>query len=309
MLGAARRLSLRTAVAAIVSGLVLVSGARGQDDVLYRIPLAPIAPTMEDCRRLSAEFGELVQQVLGRIQQCMRTTETKIGYGLECSHPRGVVTRLRAWPHCGSDEATLCELYARRDAEVSECQSRVRAGMERRRGAEEHAQALKNANDRYDSFRRAYDSTKSLLTDPRKFLMQTLSREIWSRIFPKGETESLGDRPDLAEEVYRYAFNQAKAGIRLTPSPFIRSIQQQMLDRLGGEFARTLVELDRIERALERFGTSEMDALARTAPVPVRSQPLGGADDCAILEDFQESRSLMQSDQERWLDLVAKCEE
>jgi len=76
--------------------------------------------------------------------------------------------------------------------------------------------------------------------------------------FRKAPNLSDGDRIDIAEEAYRFGFNEAQAGVASTPNPIVRAIQRSALLSIRDQFGATLAEFIQTVADLR----SEQDRLA-----------------------------------------------
>ena len=272
---------------------------------LPRLPKSPLNPTMQDCRGLAQDFYEMTRKLHEQNSACLRG-DARIGQGQECSLvSRKVVNVLRAWPQCSSIEVELCEVYARADAERSTCRARAanRADKEGRNETQ-RTDALKKANDKYEEIVASYHEVSDYVSDPRGYLVTKANQAIWSRIFPDGMRESAQDRPDLAQEVYRYTFNQSRAGLAMTPNPVIQAFQKTNLDFLQVAGEQTMAHMASITAEMGRFTVGNA-ALVKRDMLPVPAPK--AASECDVMKDTEASARLFDSDFDRWTALVQKC--
>jgi hypothetical protein len=127
-------------------------------------------------------------------------------------------------------------------------------------------------------------------------------------LFKSSDYRSDSIKTDVAAELYRFAQNYAKTGIQTTSNPLIRTIQQEALKRLGEQHKNIMEQADALGASLDSF--------AKQSPTPAKasgftpgaikvSAPPNAA--CAVFNDENASRELMQRDGKRWLELYSQC--
>jgi hypothetical protein len=294
---------------AAVSFLMLGTYVIGQTQSLPDIPLEP---TMNDCQALLRLYSDAGRQASTQVSACMMS-EPQIGWGQEVSvkRPCFLVKAMRAWPHCLPYEVRACELNQKRDNGYRTCYDRARARETReqaaRRQAEEQIGAANRLYEGYNRAKSTYDKARAFLTNPKEFLfkqLQITARDYALRMFDSGGILRR-DYIQTGNEIYKYSMNFAKEGVRATGTGIPQAIQIAALDQLGSLYGRTWKELDQALLEMKNFGTdaARPEIAPRLAVPPLhRDSP-----DCAVLNDVEASRRLMQRDEAAWLDLVGRC--
>lgn len=247
------------------------------------LPRSPLNPSTEDCRNLNQAYFERKSEIYKQIFVCFRAGDTDIGYTEECG--RRV---LRAYRRCAPLDTELCEVQEAQEREYAVCMSRVEREQEISADERRMAEGVRTAN----TYSQQFLGAAQLIKDPVSFVERALGRAVREQIFA-----SRNERLDLAQQVYDYAFLQARTGLAATRSPFIRSFQSAQLEIATAQMDRFVAE----SRGSGRGETPR--------PVPLRPlpHPTTKPDECAILRDPDQSRALMMRNTQQWRQLNDRC--
>lgn len=246
-----KRAYLNLSVVAIV--VVLARPGVAQDLVL---PVSPLSPTFADCNVLSQDFYHIRRGLFDQRRECA-SQPPDFGVASVC----GGRPQTHAFIQCIAIDEQICAVGAAARQEVQTCQERAQGMQQEQRLAQ-----LTEANDRYDQ---AMDILR-FVQDPLAYLGQMFS--------PFPDTLDLIYGPDrdqfdtsLAQEIYRYAHNQANAG-HVTVNPIINSIQSEALAHLARLHAHTIADLNELAAAVARF-----DGEFQNNPRPQQASGSSGA--------------------------------
>lgn len=244
---------------------ILLSLAHGE--IISSLPLSPINPTHHDCNVLYLQYNSIFRELSKKNLECI-DSPPEFGFYQNC-HGHEEVT---AWVQCSDIDIEECEVKIRQDKEVADCRAKAHDPSEDYSNKET---ALSNANKSYE---RARDMIQ-LIKNPESFLREKLSP------YPKAMSQIFGPDgskfdTDLAQEIYRYSNNQAKAGIQLTQNPIIRRIQSAALQHIAKEHKNTIHELNQLTEDINNFKSDKLND-DQNSTVKQTRQPI--EDLCRIL--------------------------
>jgi hypothetical protein len=255
------RISALAAVAACVASWAPGAVA---DSNIYLLPRSPVNPTWEDCRILYSRYYSLLRKRHDQMSACL-SQKAIFGEVTSCSGKPA----MRAWSQCIGVELEICQISRQRDAEIERCHADARARLSREEAEDrERAEQIRKANDSYEKAKKLI----GFLQDPKAYLRSIFAPypNALDRIF--GPSRDRLDA-DLGQEVYRYAHNQANAGVSATPNRLIRAIQTDALAHLGSVHGDVLRQLDEVSVQISNFDASLQ---AEFSSRPIASRPGSG---------------------------------
>lgn len=278
-----------------------------------QLPVSPNLPTVEDCRQLSQTLYRMLTARHKEISACIsgepRFTTLPLHRG-RCEE-----TGLVAWAQCVEvteetcrfsdyvqDENTKCTLRANQLAAANDKQ-RLQTAMDLAQLNQFDSQAKNTA--------KAFGAAYLAITDPAKLLQKALyqtDKALLGTIFPSLVGQIGRNDTDLAEQLYKFAYQRAKDGTRLMPNALIGRIQESSLRRIDSLYADIFGQMD---SALADMKASQrqIDSLRFAVP-PLLPAPRAGAvtdRECEILDDFASARRLSDDYPERFKALTRRC--
>ena len=278
-----------------------------------QLPVSPNLPTVEDCRQLSQTLHRMLMARYDEISACMRG-ESRFTT-LPLHRGRCEQTGYVAWAQCVEgqeetcrfsdyvqDENTKCTLRANQLAAANDKQ-RLQTAMDLAQLNQFDSESKNNA--------KAFGAAYLAITDPTKLLQKSLyqtDKALLGSIFPSLVGQIGRNDTDLAEQLYKFAYQRAKDGTRLMPNALIGRIQESSLRRIDSLYAEIFGQMN---SALADMKSSQrqLELLRFDAPPP-RPAPRSGAvpdRECEILDDFASARKLMDDDVERFKALTRRC--
>lgn len=267
----------------------------------------PLAPTNEDCARVGLAHSQRAQSLAIRDQECM-SGYPKVGYCETNCLP--VAT---AFPQCCSIEKAYCgEVHAwKEDNELCQSSHKAASGAARRVSGDTQdgkiAKELHAANGAYEAVTKAIEGIES----PQAFFAAALGRDspLYKRLFAK-DTDDRMSNPELGEELFRYAFNQARAGVRAqsgVTNELALKVQSKALDAIEKHYTEMFDQLHSTMEQMAQLDSNLQQSLNNFHPQTVPAGPPRSGADCAIINDPAASRRLLEQSSEEWLALTARC--
>ena len=234
------------------------------------MPTAPLAPSMQDCRRLNGEFHSRLSKVFHQISECM-TQPPEFGYGPECGMASEQIhTTLTAWKQCSYLQPQQCELLDAQRREVKLCNERA-SQSDRRDVA-----ALRRISDIEQGMAGSWGKAFRSLTNPTEFFFNTGIGKVTKTAFPawRGEAD-LKDDP-RAEQLFRFLQGTSEKALRSSANPIVREMQLESLLQIFNHFKRLTKNLNTLTTQINNFRTD--GAGVRDAPSPTDNsyQPTQG---------------------------------
>jgi hypothetical protein len=171
---------------------------------------------------------------------------------------------------------------------------------------------IRAANDAYETLTSARDA----LTNPTDFFLKAVSRQspLYRQLFDNdGHLTNVG----LAEELYRGAFNQARAGIDAQAgitNPVVSAIQSQSLEAINRYYSNAFAQLNSSFDQMMKLDANLKQSLDKFKPQTLKAKSVvdgstdkANQDDCSVLANSAASRSLLEEHSDRWLALTARC--
>ena len=292
---------MNTRVATLTFICLQPLGAQRQD-----LPADPERPTFQDCRTQSAQYSQILMELHAQNWSCIKQG-VKFGYAPGCGREQ-----YTAFVNCARFDVSICEIDERRKSSERTCQARAeaRAQQEGQQKAEEERRALadrlKKANDTIEAAR----SLPSAISDPKTYFVKAFGANspLLKELFKSSDYRSDSVKTDIASELYRFAQNYAKTGIQTTSNPLIRTIQQDALKRLGEQHKNILEQADALGASLDSFAKQSTAPAKPSGFTPGSIKvPAPSNAACAVFNDEDASRELMQRDGKRWLELYSQC--
>ncbi len=287
---------MRSSCFRILVALLIATGGRcATSQEAIDLPVKPVNPSREDCEHLFQAYSALKRSTYEQETSCM-TARPTIATTKGCS---GVAT-LSAWPQCQPLALQMCRLDAVQASEYQACLADVPPGQIKSIGDQELASDLRESNSLIEKGQASLD----FMSDPVAFLQDTLNP-----VNPLSEAlfngPDKGMNTDLGDEVYRFALDYARLGLRSTQNPLLRAFQQAWLNQVGRALKGVLDQADEVGRqmaAIEVDKSSGSITTSRARPTSLLRDP-----DCSVFDNEDASRALMEQDHERWLSLYQTC--
>ena len=294
-----------------------------------RLPIAPTLPTADDCRQLDLEYSRLISAVNAKQGICLKQ-DPSFGPAHRRSDCPGFNSNgndTAAWVQCEDNIDDRCELDRRGSKESALCRARVHdidlANPRDRATRDEKVSQLLTLEAEGKKVSLLAGSLVGLIKDPNRFLAKALSgqanKAALNVLLANGAPPT---RPgSLAEQVYRFANDTVRLGLQGNPDPIIRYIQKTSLDAITSEyknifnqFDTAMVEMQNFNGRLAstdlRFSPTPLPPVS-TNPIPSRpdpsTRPSPRQDDCALLDNFAQTRKLQDEDPDKFLALVKRC--
>ena len=207
---------------------------------------APINPSKKDCQLLSKDLYQKLSAAWNENSTCSINAPIKFHFYTDCNGNNTYTV----YDQCLHIRESICELKNHTNNEIKLCNSRARETSARDARLE---QELRRANELTEQT----SGTIRFLNNPEMFLKKSLSPypQTLDRLF--GPSRDKMDT-SLAEEIYRYADNQAKGGTYSTKNPAIRQIQSTALKHVSYMFNKNLDQLDSLNIQMKEL-TTQMD--------------------------------------------------
>lgn len=205
------------------------------------VDLDPINPTYQDCSNIYAEEIMLRQSKSKEVGRCMKSPPN-IQHAPNCSG----ADELMAWPECTHFSCEAEEIGNTYQQKYHQCMDRLKISDDKKRNQVENNK--KNAA-LLQKFNKVRDSIE-MINNPRKFLKKALlkNNDDYKKIFPTDNDKDANQ--DLANGVYKFAFDNAKSGLKhSTNNGVISAIQQRSLEQIDKHFQNTFKQFDKAFRS------------------------------------------------------------
>jgi hypothetical protein len=278
----------------------------------------PLSPTYADCARMSEAHSARRKPLYESVMSCMNTGNIHTGYCAGACPG----TRATAYKQCCSIESQICAedtTYAQAN-ELCMSRAHARAMEEEAQRTLDNKQRAQNnlltkqilaVNDAYTALSTAYDA----ISNPTDFFLKAVSRQspLYRDLFDSKEhLKNMG----LAEELYRYAFNQARAGIGAQAgitSPVVSAVQSQSLEAIDRYYGRAFDQLNSSFEQMVKLDAGLRQTLKTFSPQTMNVKTPSPTEDsysraaCSVLADSSASRRLLEEHSDQWLALTARC--
>lgn len=297
----------------LLAGLLFYSMASQALDKA-QLPVSPNLPTVEDCRQLSQMLHRMLMARYNEVLACMRG-ESRFTT-LPPQRGRCEQTGYVAWAQCVEGQEETCRFQDYAVEENNKCTLRANQLA----AAANDKQRLQTAMDlaqlnQFDSqaknTAKAFGAAYLAITDPTKLLQKALyqtDKALLGTIFPSLVGQIGRNDTDLAEQLYKFAYQRAKDGTRLMPNALIGRIQESSLRRIDSLYADVFGQMN---SALADMNASQrqLESLRFDVPPPRPAPRAGAAPDreCEILDDFASASKLRDDDVERFKALTRRC--
>jgi hypothetical protein len=225
------------------------------------VELDPINPTREDCSNIITEGQMLGHSKYEEWNNCTVSNKPNIDDTTNC---QGESEKM-AWPMCEPLSCEAHEINETYSQKYDQCMDKVKVAEAEKRRQEDVSKAEKR---RQEAEERKENKTKAawlkqfnkataaaeLINNPRKFLTKALhnNQKDFYKIFPTDDDKDAN--LDLGREVYDFAFNSAKYGLKYaTQNKGIKAIQQSSLNKIDQHFRQTFKELDKALASMDRL--------------------------------------------------------
>ncbi|MGZ3195674.1 MAG: hypothetical protein ACXU60_01105 [Croceibacterium sp.] len=293
-----------------------------------RLPIAPMLPTLDDCRQLDLEYNRLLSANFAGWETCQKQDPI---FGLDhlrsqCPGFNSNGSSTTAWVQCEGFVDDNCELDRRQSRESALCRSRVHdievANAHDRSVRDEKVSHLLALEAEGKKVSILAGSLVGLVKDPYRFLAKALSgqanKAALNALLANG---ALSKQPgSLAEQVYKFANDTVRLGLQASPDPIIRYIQKTSLDAITSEYKNVFNQLDTALVEMQNFNgrLASTDLRFNLSPLPpmpsspvqtgptTRSSPRQDPD-CSILDNFAQTSKLRDEDPDKFVALVKRC--
>jgi hypothetical protein len=293
---------------------------------LAQVPInVPLAPSYADCGRITKAHIDRSKALWSDQRHCL-SGDIHVGY---CDGRNCFGGRATAYRQCCAIDAAVCAEDQTYAAANSLCMSRANAksaedearkALYARQHNDELTQRIRAANNLFD----AYSTAREAVESPQKFFTAAVGRDssLYRELF---DSEDHLKNSGLAEELYRYAFNQGRAGIDAqtgVTNPVALAVQSASLDAIKHYSGRAF---DQLNGTMEQMMKLDADlaqtlnsfhpqtlSVKSTSPSagngPTGSSRTGdSAAGCAILAEPDASRRLLEDHSDQWIALTARC--
>jgi hypothetical protein len=276
-----------------------------------QLPVSPVLPSMEDCRQLIATLQEEDYKRTAGESACMRQEPrfNMLPSGGHC-HEGGLI----AWAQCVAITNELCEFRDYKDHEVSTCFERAKQVANAGQASESAAVNVAALNAIASKGRLIATMAAipgKLIQDPKVFLYKALGKTtpaLLARAFPSLKQGITADDPDLAEQLYKYAYQHANGNLGLTRNPVIAAIQQDSLTKIDALYGSIFQQMDAALAQMKAFDSSVADMrLIVPSGQPVGHPVSGDSLECSALDDFRTASKLRDDDPDKFLALMRRC--
>lgn len=270
------------------------------------LPTSPQNPTAQDCQQLSKEYYRIILDLHKQVNACFKQP-TKFGIEKNCS---GRYESL-AWVQCNYIDIEICKVKESQKEQVSICKTRIVRDNLNEKSNENIVQSLSKWNDSVSKIETAFDKTKHFITDPSKFLLdesrKALQDKAYDYVVDKifGQNHDKLEDPSLGNELYKTISKFGSLGISSTSDPIVRAIQQETFKLLSNEYIRTLDTLNELDVKMKYFSNEK--SVQSKVKQKTTIKPDNNRDDCSLLNDENLSRSLQETNREKWISLIGKC--
>ncbi|MDO9255919.1 MAG: hypothetical protein Q7U54_10435 [Bacteroidales bacterium] len=224
----------------------LTNSAYSETNISF--PKSPIAPTYEQCTILGQQYQLILQGLHEQMSSCMNQNPPTIGRYQNCAGKQAMT----AWVQCSDIDVEQCKVEAITQKELENCRAKAHGPSDR---DTDMATTLKKANSTYEHVR----DMVQLIQNPESFLRKNLTH------YPNAITQLFGSSGskfdvDLAQEVYRYSYNEAKDAVQLTPNSIIRRIQQTALQHIANIHKNMIWKMRQLSEDMNNFKIVKPDS-------------------------------------------------
>ena len=292
---------------------VCMMAAKASGIGVNELPSAPLEPSAEDCRQLASELYAKYLEVSRSVTICMRQ-EPRFGF---LPLHRGICrdNGLTAWIQCSSLTDQQCDISEYNDRQNAVCSARAQK-IQERKNAEARLQSEKIAKlaafeSRFKKVQATLLASSLLIRSPPKFLQKALgdtSKAVLERINPGLRKKPIETDSELAQQIYKQAFDSAHAG--RSSKPVIGEIQDSALQRIDQLYGNVFSQMD---DALKKMDALQIEGLQPNffELLPAHEfvdKPKSKEDpECKVLDDFNSAGALRDADPTRFSRLMHKC--